>query len=198
MFVKVCPEIGFNDQAVAHWSYELVQPPTPPAALGTRTPARTPESAFAPAPRDLGDETVTPRVGVPGLTALVPAEAALGDPSFVLSVQGSNFEDGSVIVWNGSDEVTTFVSDTELTTQVDMASATTAGPVPVLVRNLDSTMSSALNFTLTAAPDEAPVPQPVPTLTLTFIGGGELVLEGSDAVKVQQYYGVPSSHLTVL
>ena len=99
MFIKVCPDTGFNDQAVAHWNYELVQPPPPEPPLAAR---------------------------------------AEGDEEMFGDVREA---------------------------------------VPM--------------------PQEA-VPQPVPTLTLYFVGGGELVLEGTDAEKVNNYYSVPSSHLTVL
>src|SRR5678816_2221276 len=57
---------------------------------------------------------------VPTTTALVPSSAKLGDPSFTLHVQGTGFVPGSVILWNGSPEPTTFVSATELTTLVNM------------------------------------------------------------------------------
>ena len=46
----------------------------------------------------------------PVITALVPNQATLGSPSFTLSVQGEHFTAQSVIVWNGADEATTYVS----------------------------------------------------------------------------------------
>jgi hypothetical protein len=42
------------------------------------------------------------------------------------------------------------VSDTELTTQVDMSTAGIAIPVPVAVRNAVGAISNTLTFTLTA------------------------------------------------
>jgi len=214
MFIKVNATVGFNPDAVSHWHYALV-PPAPAALLegqGRATPAvhggREPTRAEAresareaarehsrASTREWERASAEPRLGPAVLTALVPAQAALGDPSFTLSVQGSNFDDGAVIVWNGSDEVTTFVSATEVTTQVDMSTAQAAMPIQVQVKNLDLTLSNTLEFQLLAAPEPPPA---VPTLTLTFIGGGELVLEGTDAEKVREYYSIPSSHLTVL
>lgn len=212
MFIKVNANDGFNTDAVARWHFELLEPPpvlldaqrhggaAPRAARGhgaepPRGHGRDTTRGHA---RETEGDTATPRLGPAVLTALAPAQATIGDPSFTLSVQGTNFDDGAVIVWNGSDEVTTFVSATEVTTDVDMSTAQTAAPMPVQVRNLDATLSNTLEFQILAAP-EAPVPPPaVPTLTLTFLGGGELVLEGPDAEKVRQYYSVPSSYLTVL
>ena len=110
MFIKVCPDTGFNDQAVAHWHYELVEPPPPEPPITRSTTSRS----------AVGREGDDKETGGAGREAL---------------------------------------------------------PTPQ---------------------EEVPVPQPVPTLTLYFIGGGELKLEGSDAEKVQRYYGVPSSFLTVL
>jgi hypothetical protein len=106
MFIKVCPDTGFNSDAVAHWNFEMVAPPDPPVTQSAR--------GRGAAARDDEDKERAGREAVP-----TPQE-------------------------------------------------------------------------------EVPVPQPVPTLTLYFIGGGELKLEGSDAEKVQNYYGVPSSYLTVL
>jgi hypothetical protein len=191
MFIKVNATVGFNPDAVSHWHYALV-PPAPAGLLGTTQGVSAP--AY-PTPQASVGEEIEPRLGPPVLTALVPAQATLGDPSFTLAVQGSNFDDGAVIVWNGSDEVTTFVSATAMTTEVDMTTAQAAMLLPVQVRNLDATLSNTLEFQLLAAPEPAPA---VPTLTLTFIGGGELVLEGTDAEKVRDYYSVPSSYLTVL
>ena len=51
-----------------------------------------------------------PEADAPVITALVPNQATLGSPNFTLSVQGTGFTPGSVIVWNGADEATTYVS----------------------------------------------------------------------------------------
>ena len=246
MFFKVNNEVGFNDQALTHWSYTLKA--AEPAALarrqadqeggeGSQAERRTGRQGDEASPggqsgtgsqrgsqggpeaqrhggqtgRQTGqagpaaqEETVarheegaavTPQTGTPVITALQPAQMALESPSFTLHVQGSGFQDGSVIVWNGGDEATTFVSATELTTEVDMSTAGTATTLPVQVRNPDATASNTVDFTFTAAP--AP-PAPKATLTLYFAGGNELVLEGADADKVRHYFEMPSSHMTVL
>ena len=85
------------------------------------------------------------------LTALEPASAVLGSSSFTLRVLGTGFTPESVIVWNGVDEVTTYVTATELTTGVNMATAEVAMTLPVAVRNGIET-TPALSFAFLPAP----------------------------------------------
>jgi hypothetical protein len=84
----------------------------------------------------------------PVIDSLEPNTAALGSPSFTLHVKGSGFREDSKVSWNGSEEPTTFVSATELTTEVDMSTAEAAVALPVLVRNADAD-SNTVVFTLT-------------------------------------------------
>jgi hypothetical protein len=87
----------------------------------------------------------------PVLTSLTPATAQIGDPDFTLHVTGTGFTAASVIVFNGVDEPTTLVSDTEVTTGVDMTVwLAPTGPLPVVVRT-DTAVSNALSFTFTEA-----------------------------------------------
>lgn len=87
----------------------------------------------------------------PVVQTLTPDTAALGSPDFTLHVQGLNFHDGDQIIWNGSPEATVFVSETELTTGVNMATAIVAMTIPVGVRSLTGQDSNSLDFTLTDA-----------------------------------------------
>jgi len=84
----------------------------------------------------------------PTISALEPPSAALGDPSFTLHIKGGLFTPGSVIVWNGSDEPTTFVSWTEVTTQVNMATAEVAMAIPVAVRGANGLTGAPVMFDL--------------------------------------------------
>jgi hypothetical protein len=87
----------------------------------------------------------------PTLTSLSPNTVALGQPDFDIHVMGTGFAEGAVIVWNGGDEPTTRVSETELTTGVNMATAQNAVTLPVLVRNPDDQITEPMDFTFTAA-----------------------------------------------
>lgn len=87
----------------------------------------------------------------PVLTALLPTSAKIGDPSFTVHVTGTGFRAGCEILWNGSPEPTTLVSPTELTTEVNMATAEVPMPIPVVVRTLGGLVSNTLTFTLQPA-----------------------------------------------
>jgi hypothetical protein len=93
----------------------------------------------------------TPPPAVPlVLEDIDPDSAEIGSADLTLTLTGTGFTGDSVIVFNGGDEPTTFVSDTELTTIVKPSTAGTEGDFPVLVRNAGE-QSAALDFTFTAA-----------------------------------------------
>ena len=85
-------------------------------------------------------------VVVPEVTSLNPGSATVGDADFTLHVMGSGFTAGSKIYFNGGEEPTTYVSATELTTGVNMATVTGPSTVPVAVLSEDGVMSDAVNF----------------------------------------------------
>jgi hypothetical protein len=88
----------------------------------------------------------------PTLTALEPDTAVLGSPDFVLHLHGTGFTLQTVIVFAGQDEPTTVLSDTEVTTGVDMSVWLGADPaVPVFVRTLAGGDSNVLPFAFTDA-----------------------------------------------
>jgi hypothetical protein len=70
---------------------------------------------------------------VPVLTSLSPSSATAGGAGFTLIVNGSNFVNGSVVRWNGSNRTTTFVSSTELRATISAADIATAGTANVTV-----------------------------------------------------------------
>lgn len=101
---------------------------------------------------DAEDPAAGPGPGTaPTISSLMPNTAVIGDPSFTLHVHGTGFTAESVIVFNSFDEPTTLVSDTEVTTGVNMTvwlAPTT--PLPVSVRT-GAAMSNVLSFTFTGA-----------------------------------------------
>ncbi len=58
---------------------------------------------------------------------LVPTIAAPGGPSFTLVVNGTGFVSGSVVNWNGSARLTTFVSGSTLKAAITAADVALAG-----------------------------------------------------------------------
>ena len=122
----------------------------------------------------------------PVLTSLVPDTAALGLPSFTLRVRGTGFRDGDAILWNGGKEPTTFVSDTELTTGVNMETASVAVPIPIAVETATGAVSNVLTFTLTAEPALPDVPLPDGWVRLADAWARPLLVLATEVVGVEE------------
>ncbi len=89
----------------------------------------------------------------PTLTNISPNSATTGGAAFSLTVNGSNFINGSTVRWNGNARTTTFVSATQLTAAIpasDIASAGTAS-VTVVTPTPGGGTSNAVSFTINAA-----------------------------------------------
>ena len=104
-------------------------------------------------------------VKFPTVTSLNPSTAVLGSPSFIVHVMGTNFTPSSIIVFAGQEEPTTFVSDKEITTGVNMDVWLGPDAVPVSVLNADGIQSDPQMFTFTEAgvQQSAPIVTPMPT-----------------------------------
>lgn len=94
----------------------------------------------------------------PTIAQLMPSSAVAGGPAFTLTVTGSNFTNGAVIYWNGVALTTTFTMASQVTAAIPASDLSTAGTVPVYVRNPGGTgiymnqtgqNSNTLNFTIT-------------------------------------------------
>ena len=94
--------------------------------------------------------TEGPPVEAPTVETLAPDSVAIGAPDFTVHVTGTGFTPDSVIVWNGFDEPTTVVSDTEVSTGVNMAVWFAPVAVPVQVR-AGGNLSNSLIFRFTEA-----------------------------------------------
>jgi hypothetical protein len=98
----------------------------------------------------------------PVLTSLDPEYVVNSGESLTLRVLGSGFDESTVIVFNGGDEATTFVSDSEVTTGVDPSTSSGQRTVPIQVRGAGG-LSNTLGFDfkgLPAAEEEPPPPEP--------------------------------------
>jgi hypothetical protein len=100
---------------------------------------------------------------MPAISALAPNTMTSRGPSFVLTVNGSNFSTKGTINWNGMAQTTTFVSANQLTATIAAPDIATPATVAVTVTNpatsgmamgmsgSGGTMaetSSAMNFTV--------------------------------------------------
>jgi hypothetical protein len=90
-----------------------------------------------------------PMMDRPGVASLAPNTAVHGTgPDLTMTVTGTDFKPYSVIVFNGGDEVTTYISPTQLSTGVKPSLVGAAIAVPVQVRN-GSQISNSKPFTFT-------------------------------------------------
>ncbi len=97
----------------------------------------------------------------PTLTSISPTSASAGGGAFTLTANGSNFLANSVVNWNGTALVTTFLSATQLQAQVPAADIATAASPLVTVFNPapGGGTSGAQTFTVVggSSPPAAPV-----------------------------------------
>ena len=84
------------------------------------------------------------------LSFIDPAEAVIGGSDVEMHAIGEGFTAGTVIMFNGGEEPTTRVSDTDIFTTVKPSTATMAGAFPVTVRRGDEE-STSVDFTFTEA-----------------------------------------------
>ena len=88
--------------------------------------------------------------GNPTIASLDPSTAQMGAADLTMTVNGTGFTPTSIIVFNGGDEPTTYVSATQVSTGVKPSTVGAAVAVPVKVRN-GAKDSNAVDFTFTAA-----------------------------------------------
>ncbi len=91
---------------------------------------------------------------VPAVSSLLPNTIGAGAAQFTLTVTGTNFVNGAVVRWNGTDLATTFVTATNLTATVPAAKVASAGAANVTVFNPEpggGTAVTPVTFTITAS-----------------------------------------------
>lgn len=91
--------------------------------------------------KGLRDEVVVTVNPIAVLSSISPTTIASGGSDFTLTVNGSNFANGDVVRWNGTDRVTTFVSATELTAAISATDIASGGTASVTVFNNCGTTS---------------------------------------------------------
>ena len=86
---------------------------------------------------------------IPVISNLAPASANLGGADFTLTVDGTNFVNGSVVKFHGNDRTTNFVSGTQLTAQITAADIAFPGVATIRVVNSGPSgalLSNAVDF----------------------------------------------------
>jgi len=81
--------------------------------------------------------STTPMVAgtTPTISALAPNSMAAGSGSFVLTVNGTNFNGNATINWNGTSMTTARVSANQMTATIPATDVATAGTASVTVTN---------------------------------------------------------------
>ena len=119
----------------------------------------------------------------PTLTSLSPNNTEAGGASFTMTVNGTNFLNGSTVRWNEIARATTFMSATQVMAAINADDVAIAGTVQVTVANPDGSVSNASTFTITNA--TTPVPSVDSISPNTAASGGPrftLTVDGSNFV----------------
>ncbi len=91
---------------------------------------------------------LTVQTPAPTITSISPTSAIAGDPTFTLTVNGTNFVRGSTVSFSGNARATTFVSATQLTAAILASDIAIAGTFNVTVTNSGGGTSNSVSFTV--------------------------------------------------
>lgn len=155
---------GFTTDSIARWeganrTTTYISPSELEAAITTAdlaTPATRAITVFNPAPgggTSAAQSFTVVNAGTPPptITSLLPASANAGSAAFTLTVNGTGYDGTSVVRWNGTNRITTFVSATQLTAAITAADIAAAGSVLITVQRVsDGAISAASTFTINA------------------------------------------------
>ena len=103
--------------------------------------------------------TIRPlQAGAPTISSFAPPKATAGGQAFTLTVNGTNFVAGDFIVWNPGQRVTTFVSSTELTAEIDQFNIADAGFASISVGTANPAIASlSVTFPITGSSNPKPM-----------------------------------------
>ena len=153
---------------------------------------------------------------VPVTASISPNTAIAGGAAFTLTVNGSNFVNGSVVKWNGALLTTTFINPTQLTATVAATDIAVAGTIAVTVftplpgggtsapQNFVITPNNPLPALTTLSPNNATAGSGAFTLTANgtnFISGSTINWNGTPLTTTfvsasQLTATVPASNIT--
>ncbi|MDR3580443.1 MAG: PQQ-binding-like beta-propeller repeat protein [Oryzomonas sp.] len=160
-FVLTVNGSGFEPQSVVQWNGS-VRPTTyiSPSQLIAQIPAtdivNAGTAAVTVSNATLGEGTSTVvgfTILVPplALTGISPTSVSVGGSAFVMTATGTGFNQTSVLQWNGSSRITTYVSPTELTAQITAADIAGIGTASVSVYNPGASGATSTPFQVSIA-----------------------------------------------
>jgi trimeric autotransporter adhesin len=99
---------------------------------------------------DTGNKRIRAVSIAPTIANLSPGSAIAGGAAFNLTVNGTNFQTGSLVEWNGAALTSRFVSSTQLTASVTGSLIATVGAANITVVNAQSAPSAQSVFSIVA------------------------------------------------
>jgi hypothetical protein len=179
-----------SDRSVVHWNGS---PRATTFVSSTQLTATIPASDIATAgtanvtvvnPGNLTSNTATFTINnpTPTITVISPATAVAGSGGFTLTITGTNFVNGSVVRWNGSDRTTGFVSSTVLTATIPASDVATAGTASVTVFNPTPGGGTSNTATFTITNPLPTITAISPATTVAGSGGFTLTITGTNFV----------------
>ena len=108
----------------------------------------TVQAAITATPAILGTASVTIQTPAPApaISSVTPNPVTVG--SFTLTINGSAFQNGAVVKWNGTALTTTYLTSLKLTATGSASSISSA--IPITVTNPGGQVSNAVNIAVTA------------------------------------------------
>ncbi len=107
----------------------------------------------------------------PAITFMSPSTAPAGNPGVAVVVNGTNFQIGSVVAWNGSPVPTTYFNSTQLTASIPATFLAAPAYATITVINAGGVTSNGVIFTVTGSPlaiSTAAIPQGAAGVAYTF------------------------------
>src|SRR5208282_4315371 len=128
--------------------------------------------------------TIAPSSTFPLLLSLSADSTTAGGPQFTLTVDGANFAANAVVLWNGSERATQYVSSTQLTATILATDIKTQGTDLVTVVNPApiAATSAALPFAVRSSTPVATITSASLTDTADGNGNYALTLTGTNFV----------------
>ena len=120
----------------------------------------------------------------PSLKSMTPTTAQAGGTQFTLTVTGKDFSPGSLVEWNGTPLITSFLDTDSMTAIVPAALIASPGTASVVVFTTapgGGTSNNPLTFTITPAPSNVPsITSISPTKAIAGSAGLVIVVTGTN------------------
>ena len=131
----------------------------------------------------------TPPAGQAEISSISPSSVPAGSPAFTLTATGTNFVQGTAILWNSTTLTTTYVSATEIQAQVPASLVATPTFVSII-----PTPQVSLNFGASFTVSIPPLTgNPLYGVSMVQVEASDMVL---DPITQQLYLSVPSFSAT--